>query len=427
MIKRIPLVTVTVALLVIWAGCSSLALPGELTGEQDSAAGTGPLEASGFLEATQVSVVSEVGGRVLEVLAAEADEVTAGQVMVRLDAGLLEAARSQAQAAVSVARANLSVLEAGATPEELAAAQARIDEATAQLDGAKLASGSAWAAASNPQAVDVQIAAAQTQVDLALRQVEALRLDLEQAQIKLGWLRTVPEDARDGRAIEFQEYQVQILEANVRAAEAQYLGATQKLDLLQEQRERPLSALAQAHAATSRIGIAEAQIQLAQAGYDLIENGALPEEIAIAEAQLHAAEAQVALIDAQIAQMTLIAPVDGIIATQGIYAGEMAQPGVPLLTISDLSSLELVVYIPETRIGQVRLGAPVEVSVDAYPRRTFDGVVTLIGREAEFTPRNVQTEEDRVSLVFAVHVQIDNPDGDLKPGMPADAVIETLD
>lgn len=426
MSKRIPLAIVTLALLLIWAGCSSIALPDELTGEEPEA-GTGPLEASGFLEATEVSVVSEVGGRVLEVLAGEANEVTAGQVVVRLDAGLLEASRSQALAAVGVARANLASLEAEATPEELAAAQARIDEANAQLEGATLASGSAWASASNPQAIDVQIAAAQTQIDLALRQVEALRIDLEQAQIKLGWLRTVDEDERDGRAIEFQEYEVQIIEAKVRAAEAQYLGAQQKLDLLQQQRQRPLSALAQAHSATSRIGIAEAQIELAEAGYDLVENGALPEEIAIAQAQLDAVEAQVALINAQISQLTLTAPVDGIIATQGIYAGETAQPGVPLLTISDLSSLELVVYIPETQIGRVRLNAPVEVSVDAFPRRTFEGVVTLIGREAEFTPRNVQTEEDRVSLVFAVHIQIDNPEGDLKPGMPADAVIETLD
>jgi HlyD family secretion protein len=100
---------------------------------------------------------------------------------------------------------------------------------------------------------------------------------------------------------------------------------------------------------------------------------------------------------------------------------------VPLLSIANLAVLKLVVYIPAPQLGRVRLGAPVEISVDAYPGQTFEGTITLIAREAEFTPRNVQTEEERVNLVFAVEIKIDNEDGRLKPGMPADVVIETVD
>jgi multidrug resistance efflux pump len=396
---------------------------GDTTAGEGEAAG--PIEASGFLEAESVSVVAETGGRVAEVLVEEGQPVTAGQVVIVLDDTLLQASRAQAEAAVAVEQANLDQLRAGASDEELAAAQAALDEAQAALDGAELASGGAWAAAGNPQSVDVQIAAAQTQVDLTTRQVELAQQYLEEARIKLGWLRV--DEPRDEQAIEFQEYQVQILEAQLRAAEAQAQGARQKLDLLQQQRERPLTAIAQARVAQSQVPIAEARIELAQAQYDLVANGPLPEEIDITEAQVAMAEAQVALIDAQIAQLTLIAPIDGMVSTRSIHAGETASPGVPLLTLADLSTLKLVLYIPETEIGRVRLGAPVQIAVDAYAGETFDGVVTFLAREAEFTPRNVQTEEDRVSLVFAVHVQIDNPDERLKPGMPADAVIEAAD
>ena len=381
------------------------------------------LVASGFLEAEEIYVTAETGGRVAEVLVDESDPVKAGDVVVRLDDALLQADRAQASAALSVARANLASIRAGATPEELAAAEAAVNEANASLKGSQGAAGSAWAAAGNPQSIDVQIAAANTQTDLALRQIDVAKVQLEEARIKLNWLESLTGDDRDENAIEFQQYQVQILEANVRAAEAQYQGAQQKLDLLNQQRGRPLSALAQAHAAQSRVAIAQAQIDLAQAKFDLVKNGALPEEIRIAEAQVAAAQSQVDLITAQIAQLTLIAPIDGNVATRSIQVGEAATPNVALLTISDLSSLKLVVYIPDPKIGLVHPGAPVSIAVDSEPGKTFEGVVTLIARQAEFTPRNVQTEEDRVSLVFAVEISIDNADGVLKPGMPADATI----
>ncbi len=384
-----------------------------------------PIEASGFLEAESLSVVAETAGRVAEVRVEEGQPVTAGQVLIVLDDTLLRANRAQAEAAVAVAQATLNRLRAGANEEELAAARAALDEAQAALRGARRASSGAWAAAGNPQSVEVQIAAAQTQVNLTARQVELAQQQLEEARIKLGWLRI--DEPRDEQAIEFQEYQVQILEAQLRAAEAQALGAQQKLALLEGQREHPLSAIAQARAVQSQIPIAEARVALAQAQYDLVANGPLPEEVDIAEAQVAMAEAQVALIDAQIAQLTLIAPVEGIVTTRSVHAGEITSPGVPLLTLSDLSTLKLVLYIPETQIGLLRLGAPVHITVDAYPGETFEGTVTFLSREAEFTPRNVQTEEDRVSLVFAVHVRIENPDGRLKPGMPADAIIETGD
>ena len=403
-------------------GLSACSASAQSTGE--------PLTASGFIEADSVSVVSEVGGRVSELLADESDSVEPGQAVVQLDTTLLEAERARAQAAVETATASLNRLMAGASPEETAAAEAALNEARAQLEGARLISGQAWGAASDPTAYDARIASAETEADLALKQVELLRVQLEQQHYTLNWLESVTDvpvtfwvNEHDDAAIERQQYSIQIYEAQLRAAEAQYQGALRKLDILRQEQDRPLVELATAQQAAAQIPVYEAQIDLAQARYNMVANGATIYEQAIARAQLQLAEANLAIVDAKLLKYTLAAPIGGVVTTRSITVGETAQAGVPLLTIANLDTLRLVVYIPETQIGQVMLGAPVEIAVDAYSGRTFEGKVVLIGREAEFTPRNVQTEEERVNLVFAVEIQIDNPDGLLRPGMPADVNI----
>jgi HlyD family secretion protein len=129
------------------------------------------------------------------------------------------------------------------------------------------------------------------------------------------------------------------------------------------------------------------------------------------------------IVDAQIARLTLTAPMDGIVTSRSAQVGETATAGMPLLTLANLDMVTLVIYVPTTRVGQVRLGHQVEVEVDSFPGRTFVGEVSNIAGEAEFTPRNVQTQEERVNLVYAVKVRIPNPDHELKPGLPADATI----
>jgi len=108
-----------------------------------------------------------------------------------------------------------------------------------------------------------------------------------------------------------------------------------------------------------------------------------------------------------------------------VHVGEVALPGAPLLTVADLDNLTLTLYVPENELGKIHLGETVSVTVDAYPGRIFTGTIITIAGEAEFTPKNVQTREKRVNMVFAVKVKLPNPDHALKPGMPADAVIST--
>jgi len=386
----------------------------------------GTLAASGFIESTEVAIVAETGGRVAEVLAEESDEVEAGAPLVVLNDSLLQSDLARVNAALASAQANRDWVLAGATDEDIAVAEAALERAQAELAGAEDAYAQAQAMVANPQDVDLQLTDAATQAGLAEQAVQVATAELEAQRLRLDSMRHPDdEDREDDTAIEFQQYAVQIAEANLRAAETQLEGARQTVALLQEQHGSPLTLVAQMHQAEARVALAQAQADAAQAAVNLLRNGPTPEEIAIAEAQVAAAEAQVALVDAQIARLTLIAPIDGVVTTRSIHEGEAAQPGIALMTVTDLSTLKLVVYIPETQIGHVRVGQRVGIEVDSYPGRVFEGEVVTIASEAEFTPRNVQTQEERINLVFAVEIRIPNPDGDLTPGMPADATIHT--
>ena len=389
-----------------------------------------PLEASGFIEATEVSVVSEVAGRVAQVLVDEADTVTAGQTVVVLDDGLLQSDRLEAVAAVTVAQANLDSLLAGATDEEIAIAQTVIDEAEANLEGMQNTSYQSWVIANDPQDIGLQIAAAEYEISQLQQQMQQTQNVLDNLRYEYDDITIVSHEPGDKVDVTRQDtllMEIERTSAQLAVITARYNGAVRKLDLLQQQYNEPLAHLAEARSAYSQVSVAEARVELAKAQYDVVVAEPIPPEISIAEAQIQLAEAEVALYDAWIGQLTLIAPVDGVITTRAISEGETASPGVSLLTIADLNTLKLVVYIPETQIGRVLLNAPVEITVDSYPGETFEGMVTNIGREAEFTPRNVQTEEERVNLVFAVEIRIDNKGGELKPGMPADVMLETVD
>lgn len=411
------------ALALILTACAGDIIPASDTGEAQP---TRPasLTATGFIEAEEVSVVSEVSGRVAEVLADEADPVSGGDVVVVLDDALLLADRAQAQAAVTVAEANLADLLAGPTQDEVDSAQAAIDEAQARLSGAQAASYQAWQTANNPRDIDVQISQALLESEQALADLKNAQIELDRIDYRLQFLKSEEEDDQDHTAIDYAEIERQTIVAQLAAAQIEYDGAVRKLDALRAQRAQPLAQIAQAQNASAQIPVAEARLTLAQAQYDLQVADPEPEQIAIAQAQIDLAEAQVALIDARLNQLSLVAPIDGVITTRAIAVGETAQPGVSLMTIANLQTLKLVVYIPATEIGYVQIGAPVTIEVDAYPNAKFPGEVINIGREAEFTPQNVQTEEDRVNLVFAVEIRIDNEDGRLKPGMPADATLD---
>ncbi len=174
----------------------------------------------------------------------------------------------------------------------------------------------------------------------------------------------------------------------------------------------------------AQVDAATAQRDAAAANLASLRRGARAEEIEAARAQVEAAQAQVDALEAQLAKFAITAPWDGVVLTRSVEPGETVLPGTTLLEIGRLDALELTVFLPEDRFGRVNLGQSAELRVDAYPDRVFYGKVLRIADEAEFTPTNIQTEDDRVRLVYAVVILVQNDDLALKPGMIADVVFK---
>jgi len=142
-----------------------------------------------------------------------------------------------------------------------------------------------------------------------------------------------------------------------------------------------------------------------------------------ADTAYRGAKSQLDFIDATLANSALYAPMDAVVLTKNFEVGEVAFPGSPILTLADLSKVWIKIYVGEPVVGLIKTGDTATVNVDTWPGRAFPGTVVLISDEPEFTPKTVQTKEERTKLVFAVKIDLDNPEGLLKPGMPADAEI----
>lgn len=174
----------------------------------------------------------------------------------------------------------------------------------------------------------------------------------------------------------------------------------------------------------SRYEITLAQFNSAKENLNKLKNLARPEELKQAEANVNRFRANVDLIRKSLNDCYVISPSNGFMVKKFIEIGENVGMMSSLFKVSDLSSVDLVIYISTTELGKIKLGQSVDVKVDTYPDKTYEGKVIYISPEAEFTPKNIQTKEERTKLVFAVKIRIDNSKYELKTGMPADAVIK---
>jgi HlyD family secretion protein len=170
--------------------------------------------------------------------------------------------------------------------------------------------------------------------------------------------------------------------------------------------------------------VAVAQEKSARQKLLLLQAGSRPDQIEAARGQLAQARNALDMARTRLKEMTIFSAVDGVVLHKNLEVGEMATPGVPILTLMKPSEIWVRAYVPEEEIGRIKVGDPARIAVDAYPARRFAGRISEIASEAEFTPRNVQTKKERVNLVFRIKIAVDNPEGILKPGMPADADID---
>ncbi len=162
----------------------------------------------------------------------------------------------------------------------------------------------------------------------------------------------------------------------------------------------------------------------AEQNYNKLLEGTRKEQIAIDRANVRVAVRELDLSRVQLGYTVLRAPVSGVITVREAEPGEVMQPGTPVVTIADIGHLWLRGYISETDLGRVRWGQSAAVTTDTYPGRKYKGRVSFISSEAEFTPKSVETHKERVALVYRIKIDLYNPDNELKPGMPADAVID---
>ncbi len=402
---------------------------------------------SGVIQADEVQLSAEFGGRVAEVTVEEGAAVQPGQVLVRLDTTLIDDQVAVAEAQLSVAQAGLAHLQAGARPGAVAVARAQEAQAVAARNAARLALADAQALLNDPQDLALQVAVARAQLAAAEARVEQAARMRDVAQVAADGLAYAQQVIRDwkyprvpvpgqpgatvrlgppGIPLKLEEapYDLWQAWAQLNAAVAARDGAREELAQLEAQRAAPQALIAQADAAAATLAQAEAAVQAAQAQTAALAAGPTAEQVAAAEARVAQASAALQALRLQRRRMAIASPLAGTVLVRQAEPGETAAPGAPLITLGGLERVLLVLYLPEQDLGRVHLGQSVRVSVDSYPGRVFAGQVTHIADRAEFTPRNVATREERVNTYYAIQVRLDNPDGALKPGMPADATLE---
>lgn len=242
-----------------------------------------------------------------------------------------------------------------------------------------------------------------------LRQAEAAR-QAAQARVRDLEQGYRPHEIAEARAqVDLSRANLANLQEEARRSEVLFEGGASS----QQRRDKDRTA---ATVAGQQLKAAQARLKLMQAGYR-------PETINAARAQVGEAEAAVEAARVGLADLEVTSPVDGVVTRTHAEVGETLAAGRPVVTVSEVSRPWVRVYIPENQIGKVRLGAGARIRIDTFPDREFAGQVSYVASQAEFTPKNVQTQEERVKLVFAVNVTADNRDGTLKPGMPADVYI----
>ena len=309
-------------------------------------ADTGPLRASGYVEATEVRVAPEVGGRVLTVAVDEGARVKAGETLATLDTADTELALQRVRAERGQAAAQLRLLQAGARPEEIRQAAAQAQSAAADLTAAEAE------------------------------------------------LRSASEDV-----VRFEA----LLASNA--------GSRKQRD----------DAVTRRDVAAARVAAARERGRAAAEGLARLRAGARREEIEVARARIDAIDAQVAVLDKNHRDAHVRAPVSGTVTSRLVDPGELVAPRAPMLVITDLDRAWANVYVDEPLVPRLTLGQRIALLTDAGQR--IEGAITFISPKAEFTPRNVQTAEERTKLVYRIKVTTDNQAGVLKAGMPVEAEI----
>ena len=437
------------------------------------------LSASGTIESVVVNVSPQMAGRVKEVFFQEGQPVKTGDRLLSLDDSLLVAQREVAQRGVDSARQALLTAQSAFALSQ-AQYDAALTAARAQEGAQRLADWSGRKPGQFDQPLwyfsrEEQITAAQTEVDSATQDLQKAQMNLEQvikdlknsdfvaaetrlSDARMSYLiakavsdhaqltggKVSPEDIQVNVPPFAPSYRIKIAIAKTLSGDSDVVtAASDALDAAEAElhdAQKAYDKLLTTQAADD-VRKARATVSVAQERYETaldtlsrLQTGEYSPQVKIAamaleqaktaqqqaESAVNQAEANLALLDTQVSELTVSAPLDGIILTRNVEPGEFVQPGAVAFAMADLNNITITVYVPEDRYGQLKLGQQASVTVDSFAGETFNAEVIHIADQAEFTPRNVQTVEGRSSTVYAIKLKVTDSEGKLKIGMPAD-------
>lgn len=356
------------------------------------------LIASGTIEATELHLSFKVSGRLIERPVDEGSRVQQGTLIGRLESKDLEGEVERLRQSLRSTETQLPLLRTAIIQQEQLTAS-RINQARASL------------AARDEFLAQLKAGSRRQEVREAEAMLRRAKANLDNAEADYKRMQSLYDKqliAQQQRDTAWTAYQVAVHE---------HQAAQERLDMIMEGPRPEEIRRAEADVSQARASLIEAQ-----AGeLDIVSK---KQQLATLEANVRRDEAALSVAQAQLGYTVLLSPQAGIVLRKHVEPGEIIAAGTPVVTIADLSNIWVKIYIPEPDLGRVKLGQEAEVTTDSYRGKIYRGKVIFINSEAEFTPKNIQTPEERVKLVFAVKVGLENPNQELKPGMPADVKIK---
>jgi HlyD family secretion protein len=360
--------------------------------------GVNRLVISGNMELTEVNIAFKTAGRLIERNVDEGDTVKKGKVIARLDRDQLMAQQAREAAGEQSSVAQMAQAETSLEWQKATLAadveQKRADLASMEARLAEMKNGA------RPQ----EKLDAKATVDSAASEVDRAKKDWDRAQV------LYKDD--DISTAQFDQYRNRWESAAA---------------ALNQSREREALVLAgprqeQINAQSALVERARGALKMAEA--NSLELKRREQELATRRAEIARSKASLELIDTQLADTIATSPVDGVVLVKSADVGEVLAAGATVVTIGDIDHPWLRGYINETDLGRVKIGSKARLTTDTYPGKVYNGRVSFIASEAEFTPKQIQTQQERVKLVYRIKIEVDNPQHELKSNMPADAVIE---
>lgn len=444
-----------------------------------SSAPKNTVTASGTIEAIEMDISPRVAGRIVTLTVDEGDRVKKGQVIAVLDDSELVAQVKHTHGAMATAEAKLADLLAGSREEQIRQARANYEKALASARGSREVYGTVSESHYKSSELKANLALAESTYRASVKEREAaaarlalvkegprkeeidrLKANLDQAKAQLKnaeadykrYAQLYKEGAVSGQQLDnalaardslkgaaeaveakytealagSRSEEIREAEARLAQTDAKQVGAKESLAAYKQMYVDRLSSRQQVESAKSTSESAAAQVRAAKAELDLLMAGATKDVIEAARGQVEQAKGALDAAKTKRGYATIVAPADGVVNVKFRELGEYVSPGTPIVKIASLERVWLRVYAPLPTLGSIKVGQSASVRADTYPGKTYSGRVSSISEEPEFTPKNVQTTEERVKLVYAVRIDLDNKSRELKPGMPADADIRLL-